>query len=83
MHYDRLKTRVLAAVRSSPSGVALVILEKTTPGRRNTAKIAAVSPHRQQHCILSTSTRRRIHLPSLLTYKRKEFFDYELPEKNL
>ena len=28
MHYDRLKTRVLAAVRSSPSGVALVILEE-------------------------------------------------------
>ena len=24
MHYDRLRTRVLAAVRSSPSGVALV-----------------------------------------------------------
>lgn len=24
MHYDRLKARVLAAVRSAPSGVALV-----------------------------------------------------------
>ena len=63
MHYDRLKARVLAAVRSAPSGVALVypdgegawIAQYSNPPR--TAEFQTVelaSSHIRQHTPAAT-----------------------------